>query len=599
MSPGESDGTLLARSGDGGDGARAVALLLARHWRAVYEYAVICLAATADSAPMAVTAAFHRELGRPAGGALRPRLLQAVRDMVGQWADDDSISGALPELRKPTGARGLRAARSATPEKRRLAKRAFEGLPGASQCLLWHTEVEAEPISVPAGLLGVDDGTAAAALEQAREQFRVGCVRAHRELAPSTECRFYNRLLDVPMRRGGALLPDVRRHLAACRYCRHAAEQLSYFEGGLEALLAETVLGWGARRYLDSRPGRGGTEPGPPGSGMARLRGSGRHRPASAGRLLAPARRHTKAVALGVGLSLALLATVLAARGWSDERGTAAPGATWGAPASNSVRPGDPAGPRSGGVPSAAPAGNSAEVAHGRLRNSASGLCLDARDGRAEAGAAVVLAGCSSAGSQQWSYQEDGLLRSAADPTLCLTSDADAGTVGLAGCLVHAGHVRYDLTVRGELLLRGGKGLVVAPGGTQVVVTRRDGSEGQRWLLETDSANGGGGPGKGAGETFGQRGDTSGQQGRAEEAPQGSRPQKRSGDAPLGDEPHRPAPEDPSQTYEKRFAQVGSGTEPADSADPADAVRTLAVGAADPVASTVTGAVPGLRAVLH
>jgi hypothetical protein len=104
----------------------------------------------------------------------------------------------------------------------------------------------------------VDVRTASAALEQAREQFRAGCVRAHRELAPTQECRFYNRLLDVPMRRGGTLLPDVQRHLMVCRYCRHAAEQLSHFEGGLEDLLVETVLGWGARRYLESRPGRGG-----------------------------------------------------------------------------------------------------------------------------------------------------------------------------------------------------------------------------------------------------------------------------------------------------------------------------------------------------
>ncbi|CAM5338495.1 hypothetical protein SALBM311S_08115 [Streptomyces alboniger] len=116
--------------------------------------------------------------------------------------------------------------------------------------------MEAEPISVPAALLGVDATTVTTALEQAREEFRTGCVRAHRELAPTRECRFYNRLLDVPIRRGGGLLPDVQRHLAACRYCRHAAEQLSHFDGGLEVLLAETVLGWGARRYLDSRPGR-------------------------------------------------------------------------------------------------------------------------------------------------------------------------------------------------------------------------------------------------------------------------------------------------------------------------------------------------------
>src|SRR5262249_53434409 len=138
-----------------------------------------------------------------------------------------------------------------------------------------------EHISVPAVLLGMDSDSAAAALEQAREQFRAACVRSHRELAPTDECRFHNRLLDVPIRRGGALLPDVQQHLLECRSCRSAAEQLSHFEGGLGGLLAEAVLGWGARRYLDSRPGRASYTPrsgGGPGTGHRRPGGGGRHR---------------------------------------------------------------------------------------------------------------------------------------------------------------------------------------------------------------------------------------------------------------------------------------------------------------------------------
>nr|WP_306457935.1 ricin-type beta-trefoil lectin domain protein [Streptomyces sp. SA15] len=457
---------------------------MARHWRATHDYAVICLLSSDGSASMATAAAFHRVLSGTAGGAVRPQLLAAVRETVKGWAADDGISALLPELRKPTGGRGLRAARPVTPERRRLAERAFQALPGASQCLLWHTEVEAEPISVPAGLLGVDTATAAAGLERAREQFRAGCVRAHRELAPTRECRFYNRLLDVPIRRGGALLPDVRRHLTACGYCRHAAEQLSHFEGGLDALLAETVLGWGARRYLDSRPGRGTAPQSPGRPPFVRPRTGGRHRPAGVGHL-APSRRHGKALLMGAGLSLALLATVLVARSWSDEGGVPGPRATWGAPSGTSVSPGDKGDSSSAGSPSAASVGNPVEVGHGRLRNLVAGLCLDVRDSRPADGAGTVLAACSSAASQQWSYQDDGLLRSATDPTLCLDADADEGSVVVADCLVHAGEVRYDLTVRGELLLRGGKGLLVAPkNGKTVVVAERDGSEGQRWVLE-------------------------------------------------------------------------------------------------------------------
>jgi hypothetical protein len=461
----------------------AVALLMARHWQATYEYAVICLASWSGSASMAAAAAFHRVLGRAGEGALRPQLLVAVREFVKEWAADDEISAVLPELRKTIGGRGLRAARSVTPERRLLAERAFRALPGASQCLLWHAEVEAEPISVPAGLLGVDPARAAAGLEQAREQFRTGCVRAHRELAPTSECRFYNRLLDVPIRRGGDLLPDVRKHLTECRYCRHAAEQLSHFEGGLEVLLAETVLGWGAHRYLDSRPARAAGRPAPTLPGAARTKPGGRHRPAPAG-LLAQPRKSARAVLVGAGLtSLALLATVLVAKGWSDDGGVPTPGATWGAVSGNTVRPSLS---HDAGSPSTASMGNPVEVGHGTLRNADDGRCLDIHDARIADGTEAVLAECSSAVSQQWTYQEDGLLRSAADPRLCLAADTRKRSVVVAECLTHTGEVRYDLTVRGELLLRRGKGLLVAPGkGETVVVTERDGSKGQRWQLES------------------------------------------------------------------------------------------------------------------
>ncbi|MEV3970862.1 RICIN domain-containing protein [Streptomyces sp. NPDC050698] len=599
--PAESDRNLLARVGEPDEGPHAVALLLARHWRAVYEYAVICLASAEDSASMAAAAAFRGELAGPGAGALRPRLLTAVRETVGTWAADDGISHVLPELRKTVGARGLRAARSSTPERRRLAERAFHGLPAASQCLLWHTEVEAEPISVPAGLLGVDTAIASAALEEAREQFRAGCVRAHRELAPTRECRYYNRLLDVPMRRGGALLPDVQRHLMACRYCRHAAEQLSHFEGGLEELLAETVLGWGARRYLESRPGRDGNRGITPPGGRHRLR----TRALPAHGRPGPSRRHTKALAAAVGVtSLVLLATLLAARGWTEENGTTGPQATWGAVSGHSVRPdgggSSPAGPDAAnsssgapaggapsvGPPSAASVGNPAEVARGRLRNLGAGLCLDVRGGRIRAEAPVALAACSASGSQRWSYQDDGVLRSAADPTLCLGSDATDGSVVLAGCLVHAGVVRYDLTVRGELLPRGSRGRAVAPGKDRdVVVTGRDGSAAQRWALETVP-----GP-EGPGESRHKRAQDPPRESRRE---QGRQPY---GDASPGIRPSPPhtRPEEPPQDrYEPRFAEVDcceeapSGAEDTETGSGPGVLDTVTITLADTVTDTVT-----------
>lgn len=582
-SPGESDRTLLARLSGNGTDSHAVALLMARHWQATYEYSVICLATWSPSASMAAAAAFDRVLGRPGEGALRPQLLVAVRDFVKEWAADDEISGVLPELRKTIGGRGLRAARAVTPERRQLAERAFRALPHASQCLLWHAEVEAEPISVPAGLLGVDTARAAAALEQAREQFRAGCVRAHRELAPSSECRFYNRLLDVPIRRGGDLLPDVREHLSECRYCRHAAEQLSHFEGGLEVLLAETVLGWGAHRYLDSRPARAAGRPAPDLHGAARPRPGGRHRPTNGG-LLGRPRRKTILVGAGV-TALALLATVLVTKGWSDE-GAPTSDVTWGAAAGNTVRPSPVEASRSEGSPSPASVGGPVEVGHGRLRNLDAGLCLDTPDGRTAAGAEAVLAACSAAGSQQWSYQEDGLLRSAVDPRLCLDSDAKKGAVVVADCQAPGGEVRYDLTVRGELLLRRGKGLLVAPGkGDTVVVAARDGSERQRWSLEfaDGSAPTGQGtrPPKSAQTDDSSEGGTPvGPDGKPLTTPPGAdgHPDKDSGQAPPSDQHGTPH-------YEPRVAPVGdshsgSGSGSGSDGDPGLATPVVEAGAA-------------------
>ncbi|MER5408578.1 RICIN domain-containing protein [Streptomyces sp. NPDC002769] len=540
---GECDESLAARlrGRPEGGATQSVALLMARHWQSTYDYSVICLASSSHVASMVAATSFHYALDclmrGESGAALRPRLLVTVRDTVKEWSAEDRISGVLPDLGKPAGGRGMRVAGSMAAENRKLAERSFQALPGSAQCLLWHTEVEAEPISVPAGLSGMDIPTATAALEQAREQFRQGFVRAHRELAPSEECGFYNRLLDVLTRRGGALSSDVRHHLAACAHCRHTAEQLGYFEGELGALLAEAVLGWGARRYLDTRSGgarqgvrppsgpavggrlsddpavpggpRGGSgtsgggggagDHGGPGDDGGHAGGGG---PASGGRhrllarIPAPGRRiptgqaRSKALLTGAGtVSALLLVTVLAVSVSSSGGGGADPAASTGVGSSRTV----PAAPGSSPPTSA---GLPAGTERTRLRNLAADLCLDIRGGRTTSGAETELAVCSSARTQQWSYEDDGLLRSVADPGMCLDSGAVDGVVALNRCVgsgdAHGDDVRYDLTVRGELLPRARSGLAVAPGSSGpdavVVVKDRSGSDAQRWRTDSSSA---------------------------------------------------------------------------------------------------------------
>ncbi|MQY34157.1 hypothetical protein SRB17_21230 [Streptomyces sp. RB17] len=530
--PGESDESLAGplRAGSDAEASRSAALLMARHWQPAQDYAVVCLALTGPLAHMVTATAFHQVLGRLALGepaeALRPRLLVAVRDTAVNWSGTDRITAVLPGLGKPAGGRGMRAAKTLIPENRALSDRSFHALSRLEQALLWHIEVEAEPMTVPAALLGVDIESAAVALEQAREKFREGLVRAHRELAPGKECRYYNRLLDVPIRRGGALLPDVQEHLSACSYCRHAAEQLGHADAASGVLLAEAVLGWGARRYLDSRPGR---RPGTAGTRGGSRRSGGRRRGGGSPGLLSHVtlpgtrrradgepgarvpvfrgRRHggepgplarirgtawsSRTLLTGVGVASAgLLATVFAISVWPDG------GDATGPVASTNAVPGSAAGQS---PPAATPPGTAGLPAAGRparLRNAAAGLCLDI-NGTPKAGAGAVLAVCSSAPTQQWTYETDGRVRSAAASGLCLDSHADAGVVILGTC-ADAGaprgdDVRYDLTVRGELLPRWDRTLALATAapnaGADLVVKVRDGSAGQRWVTDGASAS--------------------------------------------------------------------------------------------------------------
>ncbi|MGW7275914.1 RICIN domain-containing protein [Streptomyces sp. NPDC054864] len=513
-SPEESDTSLAARlrGGSEGESDQPVALLLARHWQATYDYSAICLASWSSSASMVAAASFHRVLEQMVsaepGGALRPYLLVTVRETVRGWTVDERISALMPELRKPTGGRGMRAATTMTPEKRRLAARSFWALPGVAQCLLWHTAVEADDISIPAGLSGLSVDLAAAALEQAREQFRAGILRGHRELAPTEECPLYNRIIDVTIRRGGTLLPDVQQHLSSCRHCCDVTEQLSFVEGELGTLLAEAVLGWGARRYLESRPGRGGATKrgaGTAGQGGKHAGGGGRHRPPShvplpAGGPHASTRPPSRALRTGAAVgSVALLATVLVialSSGDGGGDGAVPPTGMSGMTGSHDARPSAAPEPPSAGTSPPTSAGHPGRSDQGRLRNTEADLCLDVR-GKVKPGAEVKLTKCSAAESQQWSYDKNGLLSSAANPQLCLDSHRDDGVLILGPCVApstaHADEVRYDLTARGELLPRWHEGLAVAPAssrkGAEAVVKVRDGSPEQRWKLDSSTSS--------------------------------------------------------------------------------------------------------------
>ncbi|MFJ2724310.1 ricin-type beta-trefoil lectin domain protein [Streptomyces collinus] len=245
--------------------------LLDRHWEAAFAYARLCTDGP-RAAGMLTTAAFTRLFGeslRQAGpsAAWRPHLLVTVRRIAAEWEGDGRQELLHPALRTAPGSAERASARMLPPPGRRLLSRAFQRLPQAARAVLWHTEVETEPLAVPAALLGLDEEETRIELRRAHERLREECLQAHRELAPEAECRKYLRMLDVTYRRGGvAIDPDLQRHLAGCRHCRQTADQLDRFNAGLGLALAEAVLGWGARAYLESRAARTeqGAAPVPP-----------------------------------------------------------------------------------------------------------------------------------------------------------------------------------------------------------------------------------------------------------------------------------------------------------------------------------------------
>lgn len=488
--------------------------LLDRHWEAAFAYARLCTDGAA-SAGMLTTAAFTRLFGetlRQNGptSAWRPQLLVTVRRIAAEWDNDHRREHLHPELRSEGGDRA--AARLLPPSGRRLLSGAYQRLPQSARCVLWHVEVEAEPLEIPAGLLGIEDEDARVELERARERLREECLQVHRELAPEQECRRYLRMLDVTYRRGGVDIdPDLNAHLAGCRHCRQTADQLAQFNQGLGLALAEAVLGWGARAYVESRLASLTEESGAlppevpapliPGEPFAPTHSASGSAPRPGGRSAARRAAH-KAARHAAARRRNLAAAVLAVSGlvvlplvlWSVL------GSGDGTTTADGDHPSET--PGSGqGTPTPDPSWvgtstSSQGTMRGKLHNADSGLCVAVVGKKAVKGAETELADCSSASVQQWTYETDGRLRSVADPDLCLDSHLGY-SVQLAPCTGDsepgARNIRYDFTLQGTLVPRWDQDLALTPAATDgsgaLVVKTRDDGTAQRWVFDTSKAD--------------------------------------------------------------------------------------------------------------
>ncbi|GHE96302.1 hydrolase [Streptomyces griseoluteus] len=498
---GISDGELSAELQKWTGSASAlhpVGELLDRHWAAAFAYARLC-ADGPRAAGMLTTAAFTRLFGESlhqAGpsAAWRPQLLVTVRRIAAEWDTDGRQELLHPALR-PDPASGERVAgRLLPPPGRRLLARAFQRLPQPSRAVLWHTEVEGEPLAVPAALLGLDEESTAVELVRARERLREECLQTHRELAPDAECGRYLRMLDVTFRRGGGLAmdPDLRGHLDGCGHCARTADQLARFHDGLPLALAEAVLGWGAAAYLAARADDSAAPPAPapplPAGGEEFVPppapAEADRAPVSrtAHRAARRVRRRNVSLAVATVGALVALPLVLWSVLGSDDGPTTAHDAT------PSPAP-DTSGPAP--QPSWAGADGNRPTVRGRLHNVASGRCVGIVGKKAVEGAETEVVTCSTAPGQRWRYEADGRLRSDAAPALCLDSRLGY-SVRLAPCSAtgtDGRFIRYDFTLQGTLVPRWNQNLALTPAATDgsgaLVLKNRAETAVQRWVVDT------------------------------------------------------------------------------------------------------------------
>ncbi|MFJ8106149.1 ricin-type beta-trefoil lectin domain protein [Streptomyces sp. NPDC096132] len=518
--------------------------LLDRHWEAAFAYARLCTDGE-RAAGMLTTAAFTRLFGATQHqdgptAAWRPHLLATVRRIAAEWDSDGRRDLLHPDLRVQDADGAPVAARLLPPPNRRMLARAFQRLPQSARCLLWHTEAEAEPLAIPAGLLGLDEEGARVELRRSRERLREEVLQVHREQATDDECHRYHRLMDVTCRRGGLDVDaDLRAHTERCRHCAYTADQLLQFEGLLGVALAEGILGWAAGAYLEGRatadgrertpapdrrrtpdaageafadesfgaPGASGASGGPgaaPAASGPALPETSSPTPTATGTgSLVPVRRDTRPASRRSDRKAArrarrrnLTAAVLTVSGmvvlplvvWAALGSDGGAGSTVDESAKIPSAGTDTATDSPSWIADEATQG----TLRGRLHNVASGLCIGVADDKAVKGAETELATCSSDAGQQWTYETDGLLRSTANPDLCLDSHLGY-SVRLGLCTgssaAAAKNIRYDFTLQGTLVPRSDQNLALAPAATDgsgaLVLKNRANGTTQRWVIDT------------------------------------------------------------------------------------------------------------------
>ncbi|WP_374194418.1 sigma-70 family RNA polymerase sigma factor [Streptomyces sp. N35] len=334
--PPVADAELIARMRTGDDSAYEE--LYRRHADAVRRYSRTCCrdAHTADDLTSEV---FARMLQAVRGGsgpehAVRAYLLTTVRRVAAAWTK----SAKREQLVEDFAVFATQASRTSEVSdddtldlgadvlamheaERSMVMQAFRSLSEEWQAVLWHTEVEDDPLSAVAPLFGhTSTNTTAQLASRAREGLKQAYLQAHVSvtLADDDECARYADRLGAYAR--GRLRTraerGLRKHMEDCAKCRLAAGQIKELASGIPGVVPVAVIGWfGAAGYTAKVAGLiGGGAAGAAGAGAAApasgSRGGAAAGGAAAGEGLgAPAKAGIAAavvVAAGVAVALAL-----------------------------------------------------------------------------------------------------------------------------------------------------------------------------------------------------------------------------------------------------------------------------------------------------
>jgi hypothetical protein len=190
-------------------------------------------------------------------GAVRPRALSAVVRTAAGWAGTGQRSVLKPEFvawfhaqGSPDPAGTAPAARASYFGAVSTMARAFDILPGRSQVVVWHRQVERDDSEVLERLLGEGPEAVSQLIKRSMQDLFNSYIQIHQDSMVDETCSRYHRMLMAFVeRKSRNTTRDFVSHLEKCAHCASAVNDLRRKPSEFGPLLAEALLPWGGPGY--------------------------------------------------------------------------------------------------------------------------------------------------------------------------------------------------------------------------------------------------------------------------------------------------------------------------------------------------------------